>query len=112
MAPTTIREPSYDLPEHVSPPHTVCVRLSFYWSFFFFLFSPLLPYLLRIGEQYKGEGWNWNRGNVGIISLSALCSERKIEKREFGHFVEGGAGMTLPYLFVIILISFLGPVYL
>ncbi|KAG0640504.1 hypothetical protein HOY80DRAFT_8598 [Tuber brumale] len=89
MAPTTIREPSHDSPALVSP--HICVGLSFY-RFLLFL-SSLLPYLLRIDEQYKGEGWNWNCGNGGILSPSALCSERNIGKKDLGTLWKEGQGL-------------------
>lgn len=109
MAPTratTIREPSYDLPAQVSPPHTVRVRLSFYWTFLFFppcSFAASLAADRRTIQRGGVELELWERWNSFSFSLSTLCPERKIEKNNLGHFVKGGAGMTPPYLFVIIL---------
>jgi len=53
--------------------------------------------------EYK-RGWgNWNCGSGGILSLSTNYdpNKRLIKNNNFGHVVEGGAGMTPPYLFVI-----------
>jgi len=97
MAPTTIREPYL----RMFLPH-IYVRLSSNLSFLFF--PPCCLTCCGSANNTKASG------GIGIgiagteeffLSLHSVPSGRL--KKEFGHFVEGGAGMTPPYLFVIII---------